>query len=186
MQGRQYDEDIYGVIEIFRAPIVSMFGPSELLIWFVDYLFAFRAAPGLLDATMDLYKVMISSFQLNPDWYAAFKSIAQYMAQRQISHIQHVGQIGQMLAQAGSQMRQQNLNDWYARQQVYDRVSTDRSRQLRGVDAFIDPHRQEVVELPSGYGKAWANNQGEYILTGDPNFNPNADSNQHWDPMQQK
>ena len=102
-----------------------MFGPSEILIWFVDYLFAFRAAPGLLDATMDLYKVMISSFQLNPNWYAAFKSIAQYMAQRQIQHIQHVGQIGQMLAQTGSQMRQQNLNDWYARQQVYDRVSTD-------------------------------------------------------------
>jgi DNA-directed RNA polymerase subunit RPC12/RpoP len=185
-QGRPYDEDIYGVVEIYRAPLASMFGTSELLIWYVDYLFAFRAAPGLLDATMDLYKVMIGSFQLNPEWYAAFKSIAQFMAQRQIQHIQHIGQIGQMYAQAGSQMRQQNLNDWYARQQTYDRLSTDWSREIRGVDAFFDPHRQEVVELPSGYGQAWANNLGEYILTDSPSFNPNLDSNLHWEPMQPK
>jgi hypothetical protein len=185
-QGCQYDEDIYGVVEIFRAPQSSLFGSSELLIWYVNSLFAFRAAPGLLDATMDLYKVMIFSFQLNPNWYAALKSIAQYMAQRQIQHIHNIGQIGQMYAQTGSQIRQQNLNDWYARQQTYDRLSTDWSREIRGVDAFFDPHRQEEVELPSGYGQAWANNLGEYILTDNPNFNPNLDSNLHWEPMQQK
>jgi DNA-directed RNA polymerase subunit RPC12/RpoP len=185
-QGRQYDEDIYGVVEIYRAPISSMFSPNEILIWYVDFLIAFRAAAGLLDATMDLYKVMIGSFQLNPNWYAAFKSIAQYMAQRQIQHIHNIGQIGQMYAQAGSQMRQQNLNDWYARQQTYDRLSTDWSREIRGVDAFFDPHRQEVVELPSGYGQAWANNLGEYILTDSTTFNPNLDSNLHWEPMEPK
>jgi hypothetical protein len=42
-----------------------------------------------------------------------------------------------------------------------------------------------VVELPSGYGHAWANNLGEYILTEDPNFDPNVQSNLHWEPMQQ-
>ncbi|MEW5831131.1 MAG: zinc ribbon domain-containing protein [Chloroflexota bacterium] len=185
-QGCQYDEDIYGVVEIFRAPIASMFGVSELLIWYVDYLFAFRAATGLLDAAMDLFKVMIGSFQLNPHWYAAFKSVAQFLAQQQIQRIHHIGQIGQILAQAGSQIREQNLNDWYARQQVYDRLSTDWSRTIRGVDAFFDPHRQEVVELPSGYGQAWANDLGEYVLTEDPNFNPNLYSNQHWEPMTQQ
>jgi hypothetical protein len=108
------------------------------------------------------------------------------MAQRQIQHIHNIGQIGQMYAQAGSQMRQQNLNDWSARQKTYDRLSTDWSREIRGVDAFFDPHRQEVVELPSGYGQAWANNLGEYILTDNPNFNPNLDSNLHWEPIQPK
>jgi hypothetical protein len=51
------------------------------------------------------------------------------------------------------------------------------------VDGFYDPHREEVVELPSGYGHAWANNLGEYILTEDPSFNPNLESTQHWEPM---
>jgi hypothetical protein len=153
-------------------------------IWFIDFLFSFRASAGLLDATTDLFSAMIFSFQLNPQWYAAYKTIVQKLAQQQIQRIHHIGQIGQMLAQSGSQMREQNLNDWYARQEVYDRLSTDWSRTIRDVDAFMDPHRQEVVELPAGYGHAWANNLGEYILTEDPNFNPNQSSNQHWEPME--
>jgi hypothetical protein len=172
------------VVEVFRAPIASLFGAAEILVWFVDYLFTFRTAAGRLEATADLFKVMIGSFQLNPHWYAAFKSVAQYLAQQQIQRLHHVGQIGQILAQTGREIRQQNLNDWYARQEVYDRLSTDWSRTIRGVDAFLDPHRQEVVELPSGYGRAWANNLGEYVLTEDPNFNPNVHSNLHWEPMQ--
>jgi hypothetical protein len=185
-QGRDFDEDIYGVVEIFRVPIASMFMPVEIQIWFVDFLFTFRAAVGLLDATMELYKVMIGSFQLNPEWYAAFKSIAQTLAQQQIQRLHHVGQIGQILAQAGRQMRQQNLNDWYARQQAYDRLSDNRSRSLKGMDAFLDPQRQQVVELPSGYGQAWVNNLGEYLLTEGPGYNPNLTSNLNWVPMQPK
>jgi hypothetical protein len=183
-QGRDFDEDIYGIVEIFRVPIASMFMPVEIQVWFVDFLFTFRAAVGLLDATMDLYKVMAGSLQLNPEWYAASKSITQSLAQQQIQRIRNVGQIGKILAQAGSQMRQQNLNDWYARQQAYDRLSDNRSMALRGMEAFLDPQRQQVVELPSGYGKAWVNNLGEYLLTEGPGYDPNLNSNQNWVPMQ--
>jgi hypothetical protein len=42
------------------------------------------------------------------------------------------------------------------------------------------------VELPAGYGHAWANNLGEYIVTEDPTFNPNVDSNLHGEPMDQR
>ena len=164
-QGGQLDEEIYGVVEVFRAPIASLFGTSEVIFWWVDYLFSFRTAAGRLDATADLFSVMISSFRLNPHWYAAYKSIIQYLAQAQIQRIHHIGQIGEIMARTGREIREQNLNDWYARQATYDRLATDRSRAIRDVDAFFDPHREEVVELPAGYGHAWANNLGEYILT---------------------
>ena len=183
-QATRFEEEIYGVVEVFRAPIASMFGPVEIFIWFIDYLFSFRAAVGKLDATADLFSVMITSFQSNPHWYAAFKTITQSLAQQQIQHIRSIGEIGRTLALSGSQMREQNLQDWYSRQETYDRLATDWSRAIRDVDAFVDPHRQEVVELPSGYGHAWANNLGEYIITEDPNYNPNLSSNLHWEPMQ--
>jgi len=183
-QGQAYEEELYGVVEVFRAPIQTMFGISELLVWFVDYLFAFRGTAGRLDASAELFSLMITSFQLNPQWYAAYKAIVQSLAQQQIQRIRSIGQIGQIYAQTGSEMREQNLRDFYARQEVYDRLATERSRQIRGVDGFYDPHRQEVVELPSGYGHAWANNLGGYVVTEDPSFNPNLESNLHWEPMQ--
>jgi hypothetical protein len=185
-QGTAYEEEIYGVVEIFRAPLPGMFGASEIQIWFIDFLFLFRAAKERLEATANLFSAMIHSFQLNPQWYAAYKSIIQTLAQRQIQHIHHIGQIGQMLAQSGREMRDQNLRDWYQRQETYDRLATDWSRAIREVDGFFDPHRQEVVELPAGYGHAWANNLGEYILTEEADFNPNLYSNQHWEPMEIK
>jgi hypothetical protein len=180
----RYEEEIYGVVEIFHTATQGLFGRSELQIWFIDYLFSIRSAAGRLDSCFELFKVMLGSFQLNPHWYAAFKSIAQTLAQRQIQHIRHIGQIGEIYAQTGREMREQNLRDFYTHQEVYDRLATERSRQIRDMQGFYDPHREEVVELPAGYGIAWANNLGEYILTDSPNFNPNLDSNQHWEPMQ--
>jgi len=91
--------------------------------------------------------------------------------------------MGQIYAQVGREMRQENLDLFYANQAVHDRLTTDWSRTIRDVDGFYDPHREEVVELPAGYGNAWANNLGEYVLTEDPNFNPNIGSNLHWEPM---
>jgi hypothetical protein len=183
-KGYHFEEEIYGVVEVFRARIPSMFGFTESITWFIDYLFSFRALDGKLDRSGEIFFMMLSSFQLNPQWYAAFKSIAQTLIQNQIQQIKSIGQIGQIYAQTGREMREQNLRDWYSRQETYDRLAVDRSRQIRDVDGFFDPHRQEVVELPSGYGHAWANNLGEYILTDNPNFNPNGESNLHWEPMQ--
>ncbi len=183
-QGYAFEEEIYAVVEDFRVKIGSLFAQTDLSVWFIDYLFSFRAAEGRLDATADLFTVMIQSFQLNPNWYAAFKTVAQHMARMQITHIRHIGEIGSILAQAGSQARQQNLNDWYSRQEIFDRQAVDRSRSIRDVEGFYDPNRQDVVELPSGYGHAWANNGGEYVLTDDPNFNPNQESTQNWTEME--
>lgn len=183
-QGTDYEEDIYGVVEVFRTMIPGMFGPTEIITWFIGYMFSFRALAGQLDATADLFGVMIQSFQLNPQWYAALKTVAQQMVQQQIQHIRSVGQIGTMLAQAGSQAREQNLADWYRRQEAFDQVSLAQSRSIRGVDGFVDPASQAVVELPSGYGHAWANAAGEYIITDDPTYNPNIDRSGTWNPLE--
>ena len=183
-QNAAIEEEIYAVVEIFRTFNPGMFNQTESDIWFIDYLFSFRAGEGKLDASADLFAAMIQSFKLNPQWVAAFKSISQQLIQNQIQHIRNIGHIGQIYAQAGREIRERNLNDWYARQQTYNQISADRSRAIRDVDGFYDPHREEVVELPSGYGHAWANDLGEYILTESPGFNPNEQSNQRWESME--
>jgi hypothetical protein len=180
------DEEIYGVVESFRVPYPTMFGVTELVLWTIAYLFSFRTAASRLDAMENLFSVMINSFRLNPHWYAAYKSLIQTLTQQQIQQIHHIGQISQIISQTSEQIRQRNLNDWYARQETYDRLSTDWSRTIRGVDGYYDPHSEQVVELPGGYDQAWANNLGEYIISDDPNFNPNIGSNLHWESMQKQ
>ena len=182
-QGYPFEEEMYGVVEVFRMPIPGMFGVVELTLWFIDYLFSFRAAVGRLDATADLFSVMLQSFRLNPQWSAAVKTVAQQLSRMQIDHIRHVGDIGGILAAAGREAREQNLAEYYQRQSLHERIAVDRSRSIRSVEGYYDPHREEVVELPAGYGHAWANNLGEYIVTADPNFNPNQESGQHWEAM---
>ena len=59
----------------------------------------------------------------------------------------------------------------------------NQSDSIRGVQRFTDPHSGNEVELPSGYGTAWANNLGEYIVTDSPSLNPNVGSNLHWEAM---
>jgi DNA-directed RNA polymerase subunit RPC12/RpoP len=184
--GWQLEEEIYGVVEAFRVPVQTLFSSMEVTTWFIDYLFSFRSAAGKLDSLADLFGVMIRSLKTNPEWYAAFKSVAQYLAQAQIQRIHNIGQIGQIYAQTGSQIRSQNLNDYYARQATYDRLATDWSRAIRDVDAFYDPNRGETVELPAGYGHAWANNLGEYIVTDSADYNPNIGSNLNWSEMEPK
>ena len=182
-QGWSLDEELYGLVEAFHLPIQTAFSAGQAIFWFIDYLFTFRAQAGRLDGSAALFKAMLASFRLNPAWSAAYEAITRYLAQQQIQRIHHIGQIGEIYARMGSEMRQQNMDGWRRRQDTYDRLATDWSRAIRDVDAFFDPHRQELVELPSGYGHAWANNLGEYILTDDPNFNPNLDSNLHWETM---
>jgi hypothetical protein len=52
-----------------------------------------------------------------------------------------------------------------------------------GAKLYYDPNTGQNVELPSGYTQAWSTPLGEYILSDDPNFNPNIGSNQTWTPL---
>lgn len=179
------EEEILAVVEVWRIPSQSMFS-SESVFWFVDYILAFRAGKGLLDATSELFQVMLRSLKVNPYWKTAYDQVVTQLAQAQISHIRHVGQIGSMYAQMGAQIRQENLDSWYGRQEIYDRLSHDWSENIRGVETYYDPYKGYEVELPSQYEHAWVNSWGEYILTDNINFNPNTDidSTLNWEQME--
>ena len=69
--------------------------------------------------------------------------------------------------------------------QANDRVIRNFSDNIRGVERYNDPFSGNEVELPSGYGNAWANNLGEYIITESPSFNPNVGSNLNWQQIEQ-
>ena len=184
--GNAIEEDLYGVVEVTRVPVPALFGMAENIFWMVDYLFSCRAAAGRLDGLADLFRVLAHSIRLNPQWHVRCQQVIQYLVQNQIQHIRNIGQISRMISQTAAEAREDQLASYYHRQQVMDRLATDWSQTIRGVDEYHNPFEGRPVELPAGYRQAWVNNLGEYILSDDLNYNPNIGSNLHWEPMQRR
>jgi hypothetical protein len=169
------EEELWAVVEVLYLPVQTLFGGQEV-VWYITHILGFRAAEGRLDALADLFGTMVRSIKVNPAWMAAYEQTITGLAQAQIRHIQQIGQIGRNYAQMGAQMREENLQSWYGKHEVWDRLARERSESIRGVETYYDPYKGSEVELSSQYNQAWANGRGEYILTDDPNFDPNADT----------
>lgn len=180
------EEEFYGVVESITFPVRSMYGTFNNTIWYIDYIFSFKAEKGKLESNTKEFQTMTSTFKLNPAWYAKYSNVIEYMAQQKITQIRSVGEFSRMLSRMSDQMSEQNLQQFEARGEVYDKVSQKFSDNTLGIDRYYDPFEEREVELPSGYNHAWSNNNGEYILSDSPSFNPNIGSNLHWESLKRQ
>ncbi len=180
------EEDVFGVVEVVQVGMPMMMGMVEHIYWTAEYLLAFRAQAGQLDSLADTFKAITRSFRLNPEWYGRYTQVIQYLIQNQIQQIQSVGQLSRIISQTSSQISDMMMQAYNQRQQTMDRLADQFSQAIRGVDEYYDPFKGQGVELPGGYNYAWSNALGEYIVTDDPNFNPNVGSNLNWEAMERK
>jgi hypothetical protein len=186
LNGVAIEEEFYAVVESISFPVQSMYGTFYNTIWYVDYIFSFKAEKGKLESNTKIFQTITASFKLNPQWYAKYSNVIEYMAQQQISQIRSVGEFSRMLSRISDQISDEKMQQFYARGEVYDRVSQKFSDNILGIDRYYDPYEGKEVELPSGYDQAWCNNNGEYIMSDNPNFNPNESSNLNWQPLKKK
>jgi hypothetical protein len=184
--GVTMEEEFYSVVESITFPIQSMYGTFYNTIWYIDYIFSFKAEKGELENNTKVFQTITSSFKLNPDWYAKYSNVIEYMAQQKISQIRSIGEFSRMLSRMSDQMSAENMQQYKARGDVYDKVSQNFSDNTLGNERYYDPFEEREVELPSGYNHAWSNNNGEYIMSDNPNFNPNVGSNLHWEPLNRR
>lgn len=110
----------------------------------------------------------------------------EYLIRRQIQQIRSVGELSRIISQTHNEISDMMMQSYNERQGVYDRVAENFSQHIRGVDEYYDPVEEKPVELPAGYGHAWVNGLGEYVVSDDPNYNPNIGSNMHWQEMKKK
>jgi len=184
--GITIEEELYGVVEAYGFPIQSMAGTFTNTMWTVSYLFSFKAERGHLDQQAPLFTTMTSSFRLNPQWFSKYNQTVEYLISRQIQNIRNVGELSRILSRTSNEISDHMMQSYEERQKVYDRVSENFSQHIRGVDEYYDPAGQKSIELPAGYGHAWTNALGEYIVSESEDFNPNIGSNKNWQKMQKK
>ncbi len=182
---RYKEEELYAALSqvVTDMPGSAFSGPYFTNYWFIDYVFSFKAEKGGLDSRAKIFQTMVYSFKVDPRWFARVINVKELLIKRYTQGIKTMGKIGSIVAQSGSQMREEQQRDWERHQQVKDRIVQNFSDNIRGVERYNDPHSGNEVELPAGYGNAWSNNLGEYIVTDSPSYNPNIGSNLHWEQM---
>jgi hypothetical protein len=79
----------------------------------------------------------------------------------------------------------QSLNETTANaQRGAQQAAFGESQIIRGVQTFRDSTTGKTMELSNQYDHAWLNGSDEYVMSDDPNFNPNSQLSGNWNQLQ--
>jgi len=127
-----------------------------------------------------LLATAMSSLRINPDWQAAVSQV-----------FMNIGRVTQQEQAKRAAIRQQTQAEisaiqqrtWEDGQASRDRMHTAWGQTIRGVDPWVDPSGAQI-ELSAGYDEAWSRADGTYILSNDPNFDPNVVLQEDWKKLE--
>ena len=142
---------------------------------------ALRALKGKLDANDKLFKVMISSLRPEAKWQAYSNG---WLAWRYQVEAKKEAQIDAIIANFQNQVAQ-TLSEVTANQQRGSlNAAFGADQGIRGVQTFRNPATGSTMELSNQYDHAWLNGSNEYVMSDDPNFNPNGQLSGDWNQLQ--
>jgi hypothetical protein len=146
----------------------------------LDFM-AFRAPKGKLDANDKLFQVMLSSVRPEPKWQAySNATIAKfYKAEAQKEAAQD-----QIWAALQNKITETIMAETANAQRGSEASAFGADQNIRGVQTFRDPTTGGTMELSNQYDHAWLNGSNEYVMSDDPNFNPNTNLSGSWNQLQ--
>lgn len=142
---------------------------------------ALRALKGKLDANDKLFKVMISSLRREGKWQAYSNG---WIAWRYQVEAKKEAQIDAIIANFQNQVAQTLMGVTANQQQGSLNAAFGADQGIRGVQTFRNPATGATMELSNLYDHAWLNGSNEYIMSDDPNFNPNGQLSGNWNQLQ--
>jgi hypothetical protein len=142
---------------------------------------ALGAPKGQLDAHDKLFKVVMASIQPLPR-YTAFtnKWIASYYQ----TQANKEAAMDNIQADLDNFITKTYLQMTANAQRVSDIGFHATDQNLRDVQTYRDPTTGRTFELSNQYGHAWLNGANQYVMSDDPNFNPNAQLSGSWNELQ--
>jgi hypothetical protein len=179
------DESGKPVEEWISAAVVVRSMPSggrgAIYDWHVILVMSLRAPKGKLDENDKLFKLIAGTIHADPQWQQYSNGVITTLYRRkQEEEAKQSAAIAQLQAYAIS-----TLNGVIANQQRGSYNSAFGADQLvRGVQTFRDPSTGATFELSNQYDHAWQNGSNQYVMSDDPNFNPNGHVNGSWTSLQ--
>jgi Cysteine rich repeat len=149
--------------------------------WHAEQITRFQAPSGKLDGYDKLQRVMTTSIRVGPQFQATTTAIINQTFTAWAAEKRKQSAIIVALQQKVIE----TLQGVTANQQHGSMVAAYGGDQLvRGVQTFRDPSTGHTVELSNLYDHAWSNGNDNYIVTDDPNFDPNGHMNGNWGELQ--
>jgi hypothetical protein len=184
LNGKAIAEKIFVVAEVTRVVSPGFMGSVDSYFWSLGFGSSLRSSPEQVDSYEELYRAVIASMKVNPSWGAFVQQVSSGLVNNTIRGIQQIGELSRQISRNADEIRESSMRGWQERSAVYDRLNERFDQHIRGVDPYFDPNTGGSVELPAGYTQAWSTPLGEYIVSDDPNFNPNIGSIQNWTPLE--
>lgn len=154
-----------------------MYGKTS---WIADKVISTRAPKGMKAEGDKIFNVMLNSFKFNLSWFNLYHQFVQSLTQYVMQDIYNAGLISRIISSTFNQVSDTVRRNYEAQQASNDRVFKGISESIRGVNSYYDPYKGYSVEVPVDYQYVYANPLGEYIVTDNPNYNPNVGSNLTW------
>lgn len=154
--GQIWEEDV------FLALLYA--GSAEFVSWFVNFAYSVRAPKGQIDLNSGVISTVIASRTTTPEWEGVYRLVTQLFRQGVAQQMADTVAFGETLARhrAESQALQQQVVD--ERWASQDRIAELRRQSLGGVQNYVNPLNQVVVQLPIGWETYWTNASGEYLI----------------------
>jgi hypothetical protein len=147
-------------------------------------IFGFRAPAGGLEQQERLFATMVASVQVNPVWEAALGQVALDLEQIQL---RGGNERSRVWSEAMAEVASTQAEAWRNHQVSQSRLAEAWSQTIRGFETYVDPADGEAALLSSGFEAAWSNGAGEYVLSDQPDFDPNTVlTDQDWHRLERR
>jgi hypothetical protein len=144
-------------------------------------MMSLSAPKGQLDSNEKLFKLMAFNITHEPDWDARINAmITQLYRQQQIEEAKRSQAIAQFQQHVADTVNEVTANSMRGANQA----AFGQDQNIRGVQTFRNPQTGATFELSNLHDHAWLNGGNEYLMSDDPNFNPNGQLNGSWTSLQ--
>jgi hypothetical protein len=156
-------------------------GSSAAYDWHAGDVLFFRTTKGKLDANEKLFKLIAGTIHPEAEWQRMSNGYIASLYQMKAKQVSIQQQIVATFRQHAADV----INGITANQIAGANQSHFGQDQLiRGVQTFRDPATGGTLELSNQFDHAWLNGANEYVMSDDPNFNPNGNLNGNWNQLQ--
>jgi hypothetical protein len=172
--GRVWEEDVY---------VILSYAPMRFMTRWYGGAYSFRTHQGQLDRLTPVMNTSINSLRKSPEWFGFLMYVQNLFLDRMAQGIRNAGRISDTITRNTAEIGKMYEDSYRSANESQDRIGRSYSEYIRGVETYRSPYEGRPVQLPSGYDGVWVSRSGEYILTNQPGFDPNAGSAVEWRRM---